>query len=89
MKCGKCKTELNDNIKFCFECGEKVEIETQEDTDKKTGYFNSKKYSGIQLYKKNNNDIAYSFRYTDANGKTKRMSVGLKSGGYYRAICLQ
>lgn len=81
MKCGKCKTELNYNIKFCFECGEKVEIEIQEDTDKKTGYFNSKKYSGIQLYKKNNNDIAYSFRYTDANGKTKRMSVGLKSGG--------
>jgi integrase len=82
MKCIKCKTELNDSIKFCFECGEKVltKIE-QEEEKKKYGYSNSKKYSGIQLYKKKNEDIAYSFRYTDVNGKTKRMQVGLKSSG--------
>jgi len=81
MECIKCKTELNDTIKFCFECGEKVEIIKEDDSQSKTQYSTSKKYSGVQLYKKSNNDIAYSFRYTDANGKTKRMPVGLKSAG--------
>lgn len=42
---------------------------------------NSKKYDGVQLYEKSNGDISYSFRYTDVNGKTKRVPVGLKSGG--------
>jgi len=82
MECIKCKTELNDTIKFCFECGEKVEVQDkEEDKKKKIGYTNSKKYDGVQLYQKANGDITYSFRYTDANRKTKRMTVGLKSGG--------
>ncbi len=82
MECIKCKTELNDTIKFCFECGEQVK--TEEDIveeKKKYGYSNSKMYNGIQLYKKKNEDIAYSFRYTDVMGKTKRVQVGLKSSG--------
>lgn len=45
------------------------------------GYISSKKYSGVQSYIKANKDVAYSFRYTDVNGKTVRVSVGLKSGG--------
>jgi len=45
------------------------------------GYVSSKKYNGVQLYVKANKDVAYSFRYTDVNGKTVRVSVGLKSGG--------
>ena len=45
------------------------------------GYINSKKYDGVQLYKKTNGDIKYSFRYTDVNGKTKRVPIGLKSAG--------
>jgi len=82
MECSKCKTDLNDNIKFCFECGEKVKLQSEaKDKKKKVGYTNSKKYDGVQLYTKANGDVAYSFRYTDANRKTKRMAVGLKSGG--------
>jgi len=44
-------------------------------------YISSKKYNGVQSYIKANKDISYSFRYTDVNGKTVRVSVGLKSGG--------
>lgn len=45
------------------------------------GYVSSKKYSGVQSYIKANKDVSYSFRYTDVNGKTIRVPVGLKSGG--------
>lgn len=45
------------------------------------GYVNSKKYTGVQLYHKKDGDISYSYRYTDLNGKVKRVTVGLKSRG--------
>jgi len=45
------------------------------------GYVSSKKYNGVQSYTKADKDVKYSFRYTDINGKTIRVPVGLKSAG--------
>ena len=45
------------------------------------GRITSKKFRGVQYNKLQNGDLSYSFRYEDSNGKTKRVSVGLKSAG--------
>jgi hypothetical protein len=36
------------------------------------GYLNSKKYDGVQYYKKSNGDISYSIRYKDEHGNLKK-----------------
>jgi len=53
------------------------------------GYTNSKRYDGIQLYKKANGDISYSIRFKDADGKTKRIKIGDKSKGITEPYCFQ
>jgi integrase len=43
------------------------------------GYISSKKYQGVQTYKKSNGDIVYYIRYRDENDKMVRRKVGEKS----------
>lgn len=45
------------------------------------GYKSSKKYPGVQSYKKKNGDVSYYIRYKDINGKTCRQKIGDKSKG--------
>jgi integrase len=53
------------------------------------GYVNSKKYDGVQLYKKSNGDISYYIRYKDIDDKLKRVKIGEKSKGITESYCFQ
>jgi len=53
------------------------------------GFVNSKKYDGVQLYKKSNKDISYYIRYKDENNKLRRIKVGDKSKGITENYCYQ
>jgi hypothetical protein len=53
------------------------------------GYINSKKYDGVQLYKKANGDISYYVRYKDENLKIVRVKIGDKSKGITEHFCNQ
>jgi integrase len=53
------------------------------------GYVNSKRYDGVQLYKKSNGDVTYSIRYKDENEKLVRLKIGNKSQGITEQYCNQ
>ena len=53
------------------------------------GFINSKKYDGVQLYKKTNKDISYYIRYKDENNKLRRIKIGDKSKGITESYCYQ
>lgn len=50
-------------------------------------YVNSKRYDGVQLYRKKNKDISYYIRYRDENNKLVRVKVGDKSKGITEPFC--
>ncbi len=52
-------------------------------------YVNSKRFQGVQLYKKANKDIAYYIRYKDLHGKLIREKIGNKSAGITEIFCNQ
>jgi len=53
------------------------------------GFITSKKYDGVQLYHKSNNDISYYIRYKDEHNKLKRIKIGDKSKGITEPFCNQ
>lgn len=53
------------------------------------GYINSKRFQGVQLYKKANNDITYYIRYKNLDGKLIREKIGNKSAGITEVFCNQ
>jgi len=52
-------------------------------------YVNSKRYDGVQLYHKRNNDISYYIRFRDEHNKLKRIKIGEKSKGITEPFCQQ
>lgn len=52
-------------------------------------FVNSKRYDGIQLYRKKNKDISYYIRYKDENNKLVRIKIGEKSKGINEPFCKQ
>lgn len=53
------------------------------------GFVNSKKFDGVQLYKKANGDISYYIRFKDETNTLRRIKVGDKSKGINEALCFQ
>lgn len=66
MKCPNCDTELNDNVKFCKNCGEKIQI-TAEDKTKDKVIENVEEITNSSNEYKNDNTINQNTNPTDKN----------------------